>query len=104
MHQRHANAIAHVVSEALATFDQSIGTDLDNYAELFDQFANTTERIDFDPKLFNILTRGGMTRKSLNIFMAEAGWASRPRCARWPVIHMHQMTLGVGGSCLSRPT
>lgn len=63
-----------LLSEALAiSFDTSTGTHLDDYKNRYDLYTNDSDRMEFDLKPFNIITRGGVARKSLNLLVAGTG-------------------------------
>lgn len=69
---RSKNALPELLSEALGvSFDSHIGHDfLDDYEARYDFYHRKEERVPFDLEMFNTITRGGMPRKSLNIFLA----------------------------------
>jgi replicative DNA helicase len=69
------NALPEILSKALGvTFDTNVGHDyIDNVAERYEFYHQQEERIPFDLELFNKITKGGLTRKSLNICLAGTG-------------------------------
>ena len=68
-------SIPDLLSEALAvTFDTHIGHDfLEDSDARYDFYHSKEERIPFDIEYLNKITKGGVTRKSLNILMAGTG-------------------------------
>jgi replicative DNA helicase len=68
-------AIPTLLSEALAvSFDTSVGHDFLNDSDSrFDFYHHREQRIPFDLEIFNKITEGGLTRKSLNIILAATG-------------------------------
>jgi len=68
-------AIPDILSKALGvTFDHNIGHDyIDNASERFDFYNKAEERLPFDLDYFNKITKGGITRKTLNIILASTG-------------------------------
>lgn len=68
-------AIPTLLSNALAvTFDNSIGHDyLDNSEERYEFYHKKEERIPFDLEYFNLITKGGLPNKTLNIALAGTG-------------------------------
>jgi len=69
---RTKNALPELLSEALGvSFDSHIGHDfLEDYEARYDFYHRKEERVPFDLEMFNTITRGGLPRKSLNIFLA----------------------------------
>ena len=65
-------AIPNLLSEALSVcFDTNIGHDYFNDAEArFDFYRGVEEKLPFDIDILNKITAGGLSRKSLNIFLA----------------------------------
>jgi archaellum biogenesis ATPase FlaH len=63
------------LSDALAvSFDNHIGHDyLQDYIERFDFYRRTEEKISFDIEYLNKITKGGISKKTLTIFMAPTG-------------------------------
>ena len=72
---RTKNALPEILSEALGvSFDSHIGHDfIEDFAERYDFYHRKEEKIPFDLELMNIITRGGLSRKSLNIILAGTG-------------------------------
>jgi len=73
--QNDKGAIPKLLSDALGvSFDQHIGHDyLENSDERFDFYHRVEEKIPFDLEYFNKITKGGLSRKSLNIALAGTG-------------------------------
>ena len=69
------NAIPDILSKALGvTFDTNIGHDyVDNADGRYEFYHRQEERIPFDLDMFNKITKGGLTNKSLNIALAGTG-------------------------------
>ena len=69
------NAIPDVLSKALGvTFDTNIGHDyLENVDGRYDFYHEQEERIPFDLEYFNLITKGGLPNKTLNIALAGTG-------------------------------
>tara|TARA_R100000426_G_scaffold53119_1_gene38437 strand:- start:1278 stop:2657 length:1380 start_codon:yes stop_codon:yes gene_type:complete len=69
------NAIPDILSEALSvSFDNHVGHDfLDDYEKRYDFYHIKEDKIPFDIELLNIVTKGGLSRKSLNIILAGTG-------------------------------
>jgi len=72
---RTKNAIPEILSEALGvSFDSHIGHDfIDDFEERYDYYHRVEEKLPFDIELMNKVTRGGLSRKSLNIILAGTG-------------------------------
>ena len=72
---RTKNSIPDILSEALGvSFDSHIGHDfIDDFADRYDYYHRVEEKIPFDLELMNKITRGGLSRKSLNIILAGTG-------------------------------
>jgi hypothetical protein len=73
--QNEKGAIPKLLSDALGvSFDTWIGHDyLENSDERFDFYHRVEEKIPFDLDYFNKITKGGLSRKSLNIALAGTG-------------------------------
>ena len=73
--ERNAEAIPHILSEALAvSFDKSVGHDYIQDAEARFKFYHTKEkRYQFDLDYMNRITKGGVPSKTLNIALAGTG-------------------------------
>lgn len=69
------NALPELLSNALGvSFDAHIGHDyIEDFAERFDFYHTEEERIPFDLDMFNTITKGGLTNKSLNVALAGTG-------------------------------
>jgi archaellum biogenesis ATPase FlaH len=69
------NSIPEILSSALSvSFDNSIGHDfLEDTSMRYDFYHRVEERIPFDLDYFNKITKGGLSRKSLNIALAGTG-------------------------------
>jgi len=72
---RTKNSIPEILSEALGvSFDSHIGHDfIEDFEERYDYYHRVEEKVAFDLELFNKITRGGLSRKSLNIILAGTG-------------------------------
>jgi replicative DNA helicase len=72
---RTKNTIPEILSEALGvSFDSHIGHDfIEDFEERYDYYHRVEEKVAFDLELFNKITRGGLSRKSLNIILAGTG-------------------------------
>jgi replicative DNA helicase len=73
--QRTQDAIPSILSDALAvSFDNHIGHDyLDDHNERYDFYHRVEEKIAFDLDMFNKITKGGLSKKTLNIALAGTG-------------------------------
>ena len=69
------DAIPHILSDALAvSFDNHIGHDyLDDHDSRYDFYHRVEEKIGFDLDMFNKITKGGLSKKTLNIALAGTG-------------------------------
>lgn len=69
------DAIPNILSEALSlSFDTNVGHDyIENYAERYDFYHKKEEKIPFDIDYLNTITKGGLSRKTLNIVLAGTG-------------------------------
>lgn len=72
---RTKNSIPEILSEALGvSFDSHIGHDfIDDFNERYEYYHRVEEKVPFDLSLMNTITRGGLSRKSLNIILAGTG-------------------------------
>jgi len=72
---RTKNSIPEILSEALGvSFDSHIGHDfIDDYEDRYDYYHRVEEKLPFDLEYMNKVTRGGLSRKSLNIILAGTG-------------------------------
>ena len=68
-------SIPKLLTDALSvSFDSSIGHDfLDDYIDRYNFYHTKEERIPFDIEYLNLITKGGLPRKSLNIALAGTG-------------------------------
>ena len=73
--QRSEDAIPSMLSDALAvSFDTSVGHDyLEDFADRYDFYHRVEEKIPFDIELLNKITKGGLSRKTLNVILAGTG-------------------------------
>ena len=73
--QHTQDAIPHILSDALAvSFDSHVGHDyIDNADERFDFYHRVEEKVQFDLDMFNKITKGGLSKKTLNIALAGTG-------------------------------
>lgn len=69
------DALPELLKEALGvSFDTNVGHDfLEDWQERFDFYHRVEEKVPFDLELFNKITRGGFSKKSLNVFLAGTG-------------------------------
>ena len=69
------DAIPHILSDALAvSFDNHIGHDyLDDHDARYEFYHKVEEKIPFDLEMFNKITKGGLSKKTLNIVLAGTG-------------------------------
>jgi len=65
-------AIPEILSKALGvTFDTNVGHDyIENAEKRFDFYHRVEDKIEFDLDMFNQITNGGVSRKTLNIILA----------------------------------
>lgn len=73
--KRTQEAIPHILSDALAvSFDNHVGHDyLDDAQDRFDFYHRVEEKLEFDLDLFNKITKGGFSKKTLNVILAGTG-------------------------------
>ena len=73
--EKTVESIPELVGKALSiSFDPDVGHDyIDNSDERFDYYHRKEEKIPFDLELMNKITKGGLSKKSLNIVMAGTG-------------------------------
>ena len=73
--KRTQESIPHILSDALAvSFDNHVGHDyLDDAQERFDFYHRVEEKLEFDLDLFNKITKGGFSKKTLNVILAGTG-------------------------------
>jgi replicative DNA helicase len=69
------DAIPSMLSEALAvSFDSSVGHDyLEDFESRYEFYNRVEEKLEFDMDMFNKITKGGLSRKTLNIILAGTG-------------------------------
>jgi replicative DNA helicase len=69
------DAIPSILSDALAvSFDNHVGHDyIDDQEERFEFYHRVEEKIPFDLDMFNKITKGGLSKKTLNIALAGTG-------------------------------
>jgi len=73
VHQQ--DAIPSILSDALAVcFDNHVGHDyIDDAQSRYDYYHRVEEKIPFDLDMFNKITKGGLSKKTLNIALAGTG-------------------------------
>lgn len=69
------DSIPTLLSDALAvSFDSSVGHDyLSDYESRYEFYHRVEEKIKFDLEMLNKITKGGLSRKTLNIILAGTG-------------------------------
>ena len=69
------NALPDILQKALAvSFDTNIGHDyIESFSDRYDFYHEQEERIEFDLEKFNLITKGGLPNKTLNIALAGTG-------------------------------
>lgn len=69
------DAIPSLLSDALGvSFDKSVGHDyLEDFADRYDFYRRVENKISFDLDLFNKITKGGLSTKTLNVILAGTG-------------------------------
>ena len=69
------DAIPSMLSDALAVcFDSNVGHDyLEDFNNRYDFYHRTEEKLEFDLDLFNKITKGGLSKKTLNVILAGTG-------------------------------
>jgi replicative DNA helicase len=69
------DAIPSILSDALSVcFDNHVGHDyIDDAQSRFDYYHRVEEKIPFDLDMFNKITKGGLSKKTLNIVLAGTG-------------------------------
>ena len=87
------NAIPQILSDALAvSFDTNIGHDfIEDADSRYDYYHVREEKLQFDLEYFNKITKGGLSKKTLNIILASTGVGKTmfmTHCAA------HHLTLG----------
>lgn len=91
--KRNKGAIPQILTEALAvSFDSNIGHDfIDDAENRYDFYHLREEKLEFDLEYFNKITKGGLSKKTLNIILASTGVGKTmfmTHCAA------HHLTLG----------
>jgi replicative DNA helicase len=73
--QKDKGSLPQLLQDALGvSFDNNIGHDfLEDYDDRYDFYHKKIERLEFDLKFFNTITRGGIPRKTLNVILAGTG-------------------------------
>lgn len=73
--KQEKGAIPQILSDALAiSFDVNIGHDyINDFLDRFEYYHKEEEKIRFDIDILNKITNGGLSKKTLNIFMAGTG-------------------------------
>jgi hypothetical protein len=66
------NSLPDILTKALGvSFDTNIGHDyLENYDSRYEFYHREEERLAFDLEYFNLITKGGLPKKTLNIILA----------------------------------
>ena len=69
------NSLPDLLQKALAvSFDTNIGHDyIESFSERYDFYHKDEERIEFDIEKLNLITKGGLPNKTLNIALAGTG-------------------------------
>jgi len=69
------NAIPEIMSKALSvSFDTRVGHDFfEDVDERYEYYHRVEERVPFDLEMFNLITGGGVRKKTLNVVMAASG-------------------------------
>ena len=69
------DAIPSILSDALAvSFDSHVGHDyIEDYESRYEFYHRVEEKIPFDLEMFNKITKGGLSKKTLNIALAGTG-------------------------------
>jgi len=72
---RDKGAIPELLSKALSvSFDSTVGHDfLSDWENRYDLYHVKEDRIPFDIDMLNVVTNGGLVRKTLNVFLAGTG-------------------------------
>jgi replicative DNA helicase len=73
--KQNKGAIPQLLSDALSvSFDPNIGHDyLEDFSDRYETYHRVEEKIPFDLDYFNRITKNGLPRKTLNIFLASTG-------------------------------
>lgn len=69
------DSLPSILSDALAvSFDNHVGHDyIEDYDERYDFYHRVEEKIAFDLDMFNKITKGGLSKKTLNVVLAGTG-------------------------------
>jgi replicative DNA helicase len=69
------NSIPEIMTKALSvSFDTKVGHDfLEDTDARYDYYHRVEEKVPFDLEMFNLVTRGGTRKKTLNVVMAASG-------------------------------
>ena len=80
-----SGSIPTILSDALSvSFDNHIGHDfLDDADKRYDFYHKVEDKIPFDIDLMNIITKGGLSKKSLNIILAGTGVGKSLAMCHW---------------------
>ena len=81
----NSGTIPTILSDALSvSFDNHIGHDfLDDADKRYDFYHKVEDKIPFDIDLMNIITKGGLSKKSLNIILAGTGVGKSLAMCHW---------------------
>jgi replicative DNA helicase len=73
--KHNQEAIPNLLSDALGvSFDRHVGHDyLEDFDTRFDFYHRVEEKVAFDLELFNKITKGGLSKKTLNVALAGTG-------------------------------
>jgi replicative DNA helicase len=73
--KHNQEAIPSLLSDALGvSFDRHVGHDyLEDFDDRFDFYHRVEEKVAFDLELFNKITKGGLSKKTLNVALAGTG-------------------------------
>ena len=81
----NSGTIPTILSDALSvSFDNHIGHDfLDDADKRYDFYHKVEDKVPFDIDLMNIITKGGLSKKSLNIILAGTGVGKSLAMCHW---------------------
>ena len=81
----NSGSIPTILSDALSvSFDNHIGHDfLDDADKRYDFYHKVEDKIPFDIDVMNIITKGGLSKKSLNIILAGTGVGKSLAMCHW---------------------
>ena len=70
-----SDALPSILSDALAvSFDNHVGHDyIDDHSSRYEFYHRVEEKVPFDLDMFNKITKGGLSKKTLNIVLAGTG-------------------------------